>query len=139
METREHERVATPIGDGDSAERRRSTERSRPFGEKLLDQTTASRTERQAHCHFMTTQERSSEEEITHVRASDEKNEKNDPGCDAECRRNLPTALNGVFQSGRIQSSWPRFVSGKSFSSRFAIALSSACACCRVTPGFKNA
>ena len=52
---REHERVAAPIGDRDSAERC-DQRKKQAFGEKLLDQTAASGAEREAHGHFMSAQ-----------------------------------------------------------------------------------
>src|SRR6266852_1900057 len=49
---REHERVAAPIGDRDSAERG-DQRQEQALGEKLLDQTAASGAERKPHRHFM--------------------------------------------------------------------------------------
>src|SRR2546430_4659539 len=53
---REHERVAAPIGDRDSAERG-DQRKKQAFGEELLDQTAASGAQRKPHRHFMSAQE----------------------------------------------------------------------------------
>src|SRR5213080_5377859 len=67
----EHERVAAPIGDRDSAERG-DQRKEQAFGKELLDQTAASGAERKSHRHFMSAQERSREQQIANVGASDE-------------------------------------------------------------------
>src|SRR5438309_3098580 len=53
---REHERVAAPISDRDSAERG-DQRKKQTFGEELFNQTAASGAERKPHRHFMSAQE----------------------------------------------------------------------------------
>ena len=52
----EHERVAAPIGDRDSA-KRGDQGKEQAFGKELLDQSAASGAERKSHRHFMSAQQ----------------------------------------------------------------------------------
>src|SRR5438067_395083 len=54
---RKDKRIATPIGDSDSADGGKERKKQ-SFSEKLLDQTTAPRAEGKPHRHLMPAQER---------------------------------------------------------------------------------
>src|SRR5947207_14285402 len=60
---RKHERVAAPIGNGNSANR--SDERQeKTLSEELFDKTASTRAESEAHCDLVPAHERASEQQI---------------------------------------------------------------------------
>src|SRR5262249_54341056 len=83
-----HECVAAPISDSDSADGC-DQRKKQSFCEKLFDQSTPPRTQRETYRYLVSAQQRSREQEIAHVRARDEQDKKHDRHCDCERRRHV--------------------------------------------------